>query len=186
LRWNCILITLACRFCFGGGARLPGVTGSEQVIEQRPEVDHRLAKLFGAGLSATSTERDLLRRSIILDHVRVLDRYVSRPLFEIRVNRIASVAHHSLNQLVGLADSCYRLIHEVALRRSPLLQVAFASGRLQGPDLEPADSLAAIRQLLLGGLLIAALCHDAAVFWAELIPKSPGPLLTRNKNPDDH
>ena len=170
----------------GGTICLPGVTGSEQVVEQRSEVDHRLTQLLGAGLSVASSDRDLVGRSIVLDHRRMLHGYVGRPLLEVLFDRIAAVVHHSLHELMGLANGTHRLIHEVALSRRPLLQIALAGGGIERPDLELADSLTAIGQLLLGGALVAPLRHDAAVLRPKLILQSPRPLLTCNENSDDH
>jgi hypothetical protein len=164
---------------------LPRVTRGEQVIEQRSEVDHGLTQLLGAGLPATSSNRDLVRRSVVLDHHRMLHRYVGRPLLEVLFDWIAAVVHHSLHELVRLANGTDRLIHEVALRRGPLLQIAPAGDRLKRPDLERADSLPAVGQLLLGGALIATLCNDTTVLRPKLILQFPRPLLTRNENTDD-
>ena len=116
----------------------------------------------------------------------MLHGYVGRPLLEVLIDRIAAVVHHSLHELMGLADGTHRLIHEVALSRCPLLQIALAGGGIKRPDLERADSLTAIGQLLLGGALVAPLRHDSAVLRPKLILQSPRPLLTCNENSDDH
>ena len=165
---------------------LPGVIRGEQVIEQRSEVDHRLTQLLGTGLSVVSPDRDLVGRSIVLDYYRMLHGYVGRPLIEVLVDRVAPVVHHSLHELMGLANRTYRLIHEVALSRRPLRQIALAGGGIERPNLELTDSLTAIGQLLLRGALVAPLCHDTAVLRSEFILQSPRPSLTCNKNSDDH
>ena len=164
----------------------PDVTGSEQVVEQCSEVDHRLTQLLGAGLSVLSLYRDPVGRSIILDYHRMLHRYVGRPLLEVLIDRITAVVHHSLHELMGLANGTHGLIHEVALSRRPLRQILLAGGGIELPDLELTDSLTAIGQLLLGGALVAALRHDTAVLRPKLILQSPRPLLTCNENSDNH
>ena len=165
---------------------LPGVTRGEQVIEQRSEVDHRLTQLLGTGLSVMSPDRDPVGGSIILYYSRMVHGYVGRALIEVVVDRIAPVVHHSLHELVCFANRTHRLIHEVALSRRPLLQIALADAGIERPNLELTDSLTAIGQLLLGGALVAPLRHDTAVLRPELILQSPRPLLTYNENSDDH
>jgi hypothetical protein len=165
---------------------LPGVAGGEQVVEQRSVVDHRLTQLLGAGLSVASVNRDPVGRSIVLDHRRMLHGYVGRPLLEVLIDRIAAVVHHSLHELIGLANGTRRLIHEGALSGCPLLQIALAGGRIKRLDLERAYSLTTIGQLPLGGALVASLRHDSAVLRPKLSLQSPRPLLTCNENSDDH
>ena len=41
--------------------------------------------------------------------------------------------HHSLHELMGLANGTYRLIHKVALGRRPLRQIALAGGGVERP-----------------------------------------------------
>ncbi len=165
---------------------LPDVIGGEQVVEQRSEVDHRLTQLLGGGLSVVSLDGDPVSRSIILDYDRMLHGYVGRPLLEVLIDRIAAVVHHSLNELMGSANGTGRLVHEVALGRCPLRQIALAGGWLERPNLELTNSLTAIGQLLLGNTLIATLGHDPAVFRPEFILQFPRPLLTCNENSDDY
>ena len=165
---------------------LPDVIGGEQVVEQRSEVDHRLTQLLGADLSVVSLDGDPVGRSIILDYHRMLHGYVGRSLFEVLIDRIAAVVHHSLHELMGSADGTHRLIHEIALSRRPLRQIALAGGGIERPNLELSHSLTAIGQLLLGNTLVASLRHDTAVFRPELILQFPRPLLTCNENSDDH
>ncbi len=125
-------------------------------------------------------------RSIILDDHRMLHGYVGRPLIEILIDRIAALAHHLLHELMSLTDGIHRLIHEVALSRRPLRQIALAGRGVERPNLKRTDSLTAIGQLLLGGALVAPLRHDTAVLRPELIPQSPRPSLTCNETSDDH
>jgi hypothetical protein len=186
LLWNCDPIVIAHELVGGCFICLTDVTRREEVIEQHPEVDHRLTQLLRTGLSVVSPDRDPVGRSIILDHHRMVYGYVGGPLIEVVVNRIAPVVHHALYQLMGLANRTYRLIDEVALSRRPLRQVALAGGGIERPDLKLTDSLTTIGQLLLGGALIAPLRDDAAVLRPEVILQSPRSLLTGNENPDDH
>jgi hypothetical protein len=185
LLWNCAPIVIVRELVGGGFLCLPDVIRGEQVVEQRPEVHHRLTQLLGTGLSVVSPDRDPVGRPIILDYHRMLHGYVGRPLIEVLVHRVATIVHHSLHELMGLANRTYRLIHEVALSGRPLRQVTLARGRIERPDLELTHSLTAIGQLLLGGALVTPLRHDAAVLRPELILQSPRPLLACSENPDD-
>jgi hypothetical protein len=148
-------------------------------------VDHRLTQLLGSGVPVASSDRDLVGRSIVLDHRRMFHGYVGRPLREVPFDGIAAVVHHSLHELMGVANGTLRLVHEVALSRCPLLEIAFPGGGIERPDLELTDALTAVGQLLLGGSLVAALRHDAAVLRSKLILQSPRPLLPCNENSDD-
>jgi hypothetical protein len=185
LLWNCAPIVISRELVGGRFIRLPAVTRREQVIEQRPEVDHRLTQLLGTGLSVCRPDRDPVGRSIVLDYYRMVHGYVGGPLIEVVVDRVATVVHDSLHELIGLANRLYRLIDEVALSRGPLGQVPLAGGGIERPNLELTDSLTAIGQLLLGGALVTPLRHDAAVLRPELILQSPRPLLACSENPDD-
>ena len=76
-------------------------------------------------------------RSIILDYHRMLHRYVGRPLLEVLIDGIAAVVHHSLHELIGLANGTHRLIHEVALSRRPFRQIALAGSGIERPNFDP-------------------------------------------------
>ena len=149
-------------------------------------MDHRLTQLLGAGLPGASLDRDPVRGSIVLDDRRMLHGYVGGPLLEVLGDGIPTVVHHLLHELISFADSTHRLIYEVTLSRRPLLQVALPGAGVKMPDLELANPLPAIGQLLLGGTLVTALSDDAAVLRPELVLQSPRLLLTGNENPDDH
>ena len=124
--------------------------------------------------------------SIVLDDRRMLHGYVGGALLEVLGDGIPTVVHHLLNELIGFADGTHRLIYEVTLSRCPLLQIVLPGVGVKTPDLELANPLPAIGQLLLGGTLVAALSDDAPVLRPELVLQSPRLLLTGNENPDDH
>jgi hypothetical protein len=148
-------------------------------------MDHCLTQLLGTGLSVCSPDRDPVGRSIILDYYRMAHGYVRRPLIEVVVHGVTPVVHHPLHELMGLANRTHRLIDEVALSRGPLRQIALAVGGIERPNLELADSLTAIGQLLLGGALVTPLRDDTPVLRSEVILQSPRPLLTCNETSDD-
>ena len=127
-----------------------------------------------------------MRGSIVLDDRRMLHGYVGGPLLEVLGDGISTVVHHLLHELIGFTDSTHRLIYEVTLCRRPLLQVVLPGAGVKMPDLELANPLPAIGQLLFGGTLVTALSDDATVLWPELVLQPPRLLLTGNESPDDH
>ena len=57
-----------------GFVRVAGlVVGAEQLVEQRAEVDERLAEVLGLRLVACGSNGDSVRSAIALDHHRVVD-----------------------------------------------------------------------------------------------------------------
>src|SRR6185312_7893128 len=63
--------------------------------------------------------------AVPLDELRVLDGDVGRPLLEV-VDRIATISHDALHQVVGLRHRARRIVDEARLRRLPLLDIALA------------------------------------------------------------
>jgi len=62
-------------------------------------MDHCLAQIFGIGLALSLTERDVVGRSIILKHQRVVHRDICRPLFKVAYG-IATLFHAPLFEFV--------------------------------------------------------------------------------------
>jgi hypothetical protein len=55
---------------------------------------------------------------VVIDHLRVVDGQVGRALLEV-LGRIASIVHHLLDELVGVADRSHRVVHELHLGSGP-------------------------------------------------------------------
>src|SRR5206468_6517227 len=50
-----------------------GLTGLDQLVEQRTVVDHRLAHVLGRGLATAGAAGDGVRGAVVLDHARMVD-----------------------------------------------------------------------------------------------------------------
>src|SRR5215218_128400 len=128
----------------------PAVAGAldalvaEELGEQRPEVDHRLAQILGARVARGGPGRDAVRGAVVLDHLRVIDRHVGGALLELVGDRVAALAHDLDDERVGLADGGGGLVDEPPLRGAPALDVAVARAGVELADLELLAALAAL------------------------------------------
>src|SRR6185369_2197190 len=169
----------------GRGGRLV-----DQIIEQRAIMNHRLAKILGAGFAARMTQGDLMGGAIILHDLRVIDRKIGRALLEIH-DRIAAALHHAAEQIVGMGDGRLGIVDELGLHLPPLIDIARALFRRQRPDREFGDALLALMQQrfrLAGG---ADLRHRPLIFGAEprleiVAPPSLEPEADRDRAEQDH
>src|SRR5205085_8480121 len=107
----------------------------------------------------------------------MVDRDVRRPLLEV-LDRIAALAHHLLDQRVGLADRAARVVDEAGLRDLPRLDVALPRARDERPDVELRAALLPLGQLGLGLPLGRRLGDGAFVLGPEALlerPRAPRP-----------
>ena len=86
----------------------------DQIVEQRPIMDHCLTQVFGARLTARMTYRNGMSGAIIGDDFAVINRQVGCTLFEI-ADRIAACFHHIAQQHIGMADGTVGIIDDLAL-----------------------------------------------------------------------
>src|SRR6266536_4384497 len=136
------LIELGLELRRRGGGRRP----LEQLLEERAVVHERDPRVLGGGLAAGARDRDRMRGTVVLDHVRMIDREIRRALLEV-VDRIAALAHELLDQGVSLQDRLVRIVHETLLDRPPACGEAAAGGRPEMAHLElltPRPLLAAV------------------------------------------
>src|SRR5919204_263783 len=114
-----------------------------ELVEERAVVLHRAAQVLGRPLAHRARPRQRVTLAIVLDDARMVDRDVGRALLEV-VHRVAAVAHHRLNQHVGVVHRDIRVVDELRLYAAPLGDVSLARGRSQRPDLELAAPVAAL------------------------------------------
>src|SRR5215218_3005871 len=171
----------------------PAVAGAldalvaEELGEQRPEVDHRLAQILGARVARGGPGRDAVRGAVVLDHLRVIDRHVGGALLELVGDRVAALAHDLDDERVGLADGGGGLVDEPPLRGAPALDVAVARAGVELADLELLAALAALLQLGLGlAAVAAALLDGALVLGAEALLQLLGLPLAHQQDGSDH
>src|SRR5579864_5355748 len=97
------------------GAGVPRERGicalAEELVEEGPVVLHRTPELFGGAVAQRSRPSEPVTFAVVLDHVRVVDGEVGRPLVEI-VHRVAAVGHDGLDQAVRLANRTLRIVDE--------------------------------------------------------------------------
>src|SRR5918997_2286288 len=110
------------------------------MLEERPIVDHRLSQVLRRGCSPLVRYRDVVRRAVVVDNMRMIDGDVGRALFEV-VDRVTAIPHYEDDQSVGLLHRLLRLIDETGLSLPPRARVALTSGGIEGPDLELLPAL---------------------------------------------
>jgi hypothetical protein len=98
-------------------------------------MDHRLSQILGRRLSALIGEVKRVAGAVVVDDLRMIDRDIGRPLFEL-VHRVTAFAHHLGHQPVGLAQRARRLVDEPLLQFAPGVQVALARLRGEWHDLQ--------------------------------------------------
>ncbi len=126
-----------------------------------------------------------MRGPVVLDHLRMVDRDVSRTLLEI-VYRITAFAHHLGHQTVRLTDRFRRVVDEPRLCHPPRLDIARPGLRRQLTDLELVVFAFARKQFPLRCAL-AARCFDGVlVLRPELFSEPFTALLTHHRHTHDH
>ena len=81
--------------------------GADQLIEERPEMNHGFAQILGACLAAAMTDDDLAAGAVVVQDRRVLDGEVLEPVGRI-LNRVATRTHDIFDELVGAHRSDVR------------------------------------------------------------------------------
>jgi hypothetical protein len=59
-------------------------------------MDHRFAQVFGTSFAATVPHRNLVRRTVVLDHDRVIYGDVGGTLVEV-ADRVSTCTHHFIH-----------------------------------------------------------------------------------------
>jgi hypothetical protein len=117
----------------------------EQIVEQRPVVDHRLAKVLCRTATGPLLVRDPVCRAVVLDRRGVVHRQQLDLLGE-PTRRVALLVHHHGEQGVRLAQRARRVVDELRLHCLPALRQLVAAQRRQRPDLQLLDAPGAIDQ----------------------------------------
>ena len=92
--------------------------GADELIEERPEVNHCLAEILRARLAAAVTDDDFATRAVVVHHCSMFDREIIQTVSGI-LDRVAARTHHVFDQVIGLIHSSTRLIDESRLNRTP-------------------------------------------------------------------
>src|SRR3954464_9812809 len=116
----------------------------------------------------------------------MLDGDIGRPLLEV-VDRVATIPHDALHQVVRFRYRSRRIVDEARLRRLPLLAVAPARIVRQRPELELFVTLLTLRELAFGLPATAGLLQLAVVLRAEAILQRARPTRAQRapQHPDN-
>ena len=109
---------------------------------------------------------DRVRPAVALDDLRMVDRDERRAVVEV-LDRVAAVAHHVLDEAIGIVDRRGRIVDELGLRSLPGVHVARAGQRRERPQLELVVAVLALAQIGLGGLAVAGAIDGAVVLGPE-------------------
>ena len=145
------------------------LVATQELVEERTEVDHRLAQVLGAGVALRGANGDAVRGAVVLDDHGMVDRHVCSALLEVLGDGVAALAHDLRDERVGLGHRGRRLIDEGPLRRGPALGVALARRGFQFADLELRASVATLGQFGLRFTAVPAIGEDASVFGTEIL-----------------
>jgi hypothetical protein len=138
----------------------------KQFVKQGAIVDHRPPQVFGAGLSATVAQRNVVRRTIVLYDHRMIDGNVRGALIEVR-DRISASLHHFVYKLIGPRNRTLRIIDKLSLHRHPTAREIRAHGRSQGANLKFLDSGRAYLEDALRAPNLTLFLDDPVVFRAK-------------------
>lgn len=161
-------------------------SGVEEVLEERPVVDHCLAQVFGGCLTALLADRDVVRRSVVLNDVRMVYGDVGGALLEV-TDGVATNLHQIRDEVVGFDHGAFRVIDELRLVGPPRLGEPSAMFRGQWLDMELLHAFDTSVQLTFGMARVTVLAYEALVLGAELAAEllTP-PLLHEHERNDDH
>jgi len=93
---------------------------TQQFVEQRTVMDHRFAQIFRTGLASVMAKRNVVRRSIVVDDLGMVNGDVSGPLLEVR-NWIAARLHDVGNKAVSQRDRAPGVVDKLRLHFVPAI-----------------------------------------------------------------
>jgi hypothetical protein len=118
----------------------------QEVVEQRPVIDDRLPQLLGRCLATVAADHQGSRRTVVLDHMRVIDRYVFGAPLEL-VEGIPARAHHLIHEAIGFADSTVGIVDEERLHAPPFAGERVGLLPAQRPQLETIHACRPLAQV---------------------------------------
>jgi hypothetical protein len=108
---------------FTGVSYSLGFGGFEKFVEQRAEVDHGKAQVFGGGLALGVAEHDYACGAVVLDERWVVDGYVGSPLLGL-ADGVSPGGQNGVDERVGLVDGVGRIVDEPTLDGCPVFGVS--------------------------------------------------------------
>jgi hypothetical protein len=153
----------------------------DQLLEERPVMNHCLAQLFGVGLPARLPERNLVSRPVVLQNQRMIHGDIRRALLKV-ADRIAPRGHYIAQQLVRFRYSPGGAVNEARLDPAPGVYKARTIAGCERTHMEGLDSLRAPFQFGFRARNVAAFLHGAGVLsLAKLSAQPRGPALSMRK-----
>lgn len=140
----------------------------EQFVDERAIVDDRLAQVLGVGLAAVVAPRNRVRGPVVLDHRRMVDRNVGRPVLEV-ADRLAAAQHQFAHQLIGFRQRAFRVVDEAHLQAAPRLAEMGCVRRGQRHDVQLLHALFTRPQFGLGLGHVAMTVQRTLRTWAALM-----------------
>src|SRR5450759_153762 len=109
-----------------------------------------------------------MRRTVVPQNLRMIDRHIGGPLLEI-AHRVTAGRHDPLDQSVGIVNGGGRIVDEARLHSLPLVVEALTLVGREVPDVELRYALLAGRQLVFRAAYVAHLRHGPVVLGSELL-----------------
>src|ERR1017187_6417428 len=145
-----------------------GFGGFEEFVEQRAEVDHGKAEVFGRRLALGVTEHDYACGAVVLDQRRVVDGYVGRLLLGL-ADGVSPGGQNRVDECVGLVDGVGGIVDEAALDGQPVFGISLTVRGSKWTEGELLDSLLAFEEDNFCVACVALLVDCAIVFGTELL-----------------
>jgi len=145
--------------------------GADELIEERPEVNHGLAEILGARLTAPMTNDDVAARAVVVHHRGVLDGEVVEPVFGI-LNRVTTRTHDIFDEPIRLIHGSTRVIDEPRLNRAPGLCILIRFVAAQRPQRKRLYTALALHQFALNLRRCFGRLQKAVVFRTETCSQS--------------
>ena len=123
--------------------------GADELIEERPEVNHGLAEILGARLTAPMTNDNFAARSVVVQHSGVLDGEIVQPAIGI-LNRVTTCTHDFFDEAIRLIHGSPWVIDKSPLNRAPRLSKLVCFFLTQCPQRERLHASLPLQQLALG------------------------------------
>jgi ATP dependent DNA ligase-like protein len=139
---------------------------TDQLIEERPEMNHRLAQILGARLATSVTDDNLARRAVVVDHGGMFDREIFETVFPI-LDRVTACAHDIFDEPIRLIHGSTRVIDEPRLNRAPRLCILIRFVAAQRPQRERLYTALALHQFALNLRRCFGRLQKAVVFRTE-------------------
>jgi hypothetical protein len=147
---------------------------------------HRYAKVFRGRLPTLLADSNVVGRSVVLDHVRMIHRHVGGALLEVS-DGITTNLHEVGDETVGFDHGALGVVHEASLIRTPRVGESIPVLGRERLDVQLLNALDAVAELTLGVARVAVLADESLVLGTELPSQLfRTSLLDEHERDDDH